>query len=205
MQDNIIRNRYYEITNNDKPYAYIRVKKDFYFEGYLAEEKSLIVGYFEFYNSLKYFTFNEVPLPSFIIVPKKKDFSLDTQGVLDEEYSLYTSDMDEDFYVFCKDEFISNLQIQEIKSENIMKDVNYVIRSFIRSLDSKRKFGYECIQHQRYNHLKKLTKDLKYIDKTEAEITDETVNDLLLYLEVLNPQKPTTKKQYKKKIKQKNN
>ncbi len=75
--NNILKNRYYLVTKDDKPYAYFSVKKDFYTEGYLVNEKTVLVGYFNGYKSFDVHTIDnlnnspENHLNGLSIVPKK--------------------------------------------------------------------------------------------------------------------------------------
>lgn len=99
-EDSILKNRYYLVTKDDKPYAYFSVKKDFYCEGFLIEEKTSLVGYFNAYKSFDVHIIEDCNNRNYFngiaIVPKESNDNFVVNGdILSEDYHLYRANFDE--------------------------------------------------------------------------------------------------------------
>ena len=222
--NNILKNRYYLVTKDDKPYAYFSVKKDFYTEGYLVNEKTVLVGYFNGYKSFDVHTIDnlnnspENHLNGLSIVPKKSTnlFSVDGE-ILSSDYRLYRANLDEYCNHMLGEEIDCEIQIKRIDDLEIIQDINYLIRSSLRELTGVPKQYYEMLKKHRYGNLKEALSGLKSISEIgmDSLIPDSVISDLELFLKELNPnfskvnsscEKNNRKKQKvnKKKIKRKN-
>ncbi|MBE6159782.1 MAG: hypothetical protein E7157_01905 [Lactobacillales bacterium] len=204
--NNKIKNRYFEIIKDNNIYAYISVKKDFYVEGILVEDKYVLSGYFPFYNKFNAFILDnsmqsfEHYLDGICIIPNEtKKFDI-TGKIICDSYTLYDAEMDEYCYVIEKKEKSSNLQIKLIEDEELIKDINYLIRSNIRNLNSVYMFYYNSLKNHRYGNLKELISDLKwfYEEDGDTSISLDTIEDLKIYLNTLD--RETTKEENQKKI-----
>lgn len=210
--NNIIKNRYYIITKDNEPYAYISVKKDFYVEGVLIEDKSLLLGYFPFYDTFKAFILDnsmqsfEHYLDGICISTNNRKNHFDISGkIIHENYTLYDASMDEYCDVLEKFEKSTNIQIKLIEDEQLIKDINYLIRSCIRNLNDVYMFYYNSLKNHRYGNLKELIYDLEYvnIDETGIKVFEETIIDLKEYLKNLDVNKVTKINSSSKKLRKK--
>ncbi len=189
-----LKNRYYIINKDHKPYAYIRVKKDFYTEGILIENKSVLLGYFQFYDSFKAFVLDnsrdcfEKYLYG-IFISNENNKNILNLDVGNEKYRLYQVDMDEYFDVLKREEIADGLQIKLIEDKDIIKDIDYLIRNSIRNLNSIFKSYYDYLKNHRYGNLKELIGDLNYYLENDGnnEILEDLIFELKEYLDVLNP------------------
>jgi len=210
--NNKIKNRYYIITKDNMPYAYISVKKDFYVEGVLVENKSLLSGYFQFYDTFKAFILDnsmqsfEHYLDGICISPDNRKNYFDINGkIIHDNYNLYDASMDEYCDVLEKFKKSTNIQFKLIEDEQLIKDINYLIRSGIRNLNDVYMFYYNSLKNHRYGNLKELIYDLEYvnIDETGIKVFEETIIDLKEYLKNLDVNKVTKINSSQKKIRKK--
>lgn len=193
-EDSILKNRYYLVTKDEKPYAYFSVKKDFYCEGFLIEEKTSLVGYFNAYKSFdvhiidccndrNYFN-------GFAIVPKKSDDSFAVNGeIFSEDYHLYRANLDEYCNHHLGEEIVGEIEIKKLTDEEVIQDVNYLIRSSLRKLTGIDKDYYEMLKRHRYGNLKEALSGLKSLSEIgiDSEIPASVIKDLEFYLKSLNP------------------
>ncbi|MBR1413264.1 MAG: hypothetical protein IJ574_01160 [Bacilli bacterium] len=170
-ENSLIKNRYYEIDIDNKTYAYIRVKKDFYTEGVLIENKAILSGYFKWYRTFNAFILDnslekfEHDLDAISIESIEEKFIFDINGnTSSKEYNLYDADMDEYFYVFRKKLKYSNINIKIINDENVIKDIDFLIRNSIRNLNEICMWCYDSLQKHRYGNLKELIMERTYIN-----------------------------------------
>lgn len=212
--NNIIKNRYYMIIKDNETYAYISVKKDFYTEGIIIKDKSVLSGYFPFYETFKAFILDnsmqsfEHYLEGICISPnvKKDYFNIDGK-IICQNYTLYDADMDEYCDVVEKSEKCQNIQIKLIEDEELIKDINYLIRSGIRNLNNVYMFYYNSLKNHRYGNLKELIWDLKdiNIDEKGTKMHEETIKDLKEYFKNLYNTGEIKEKSSKTKVRNKNN
>lgn len=211
--NNIIKNRYYVITKDNETYAYISVKKDFYVEGVLGDNKAILSGYFPFYRTFKAFILDnsmqsfEHYLEGICISTNDRKNYFDISGeIICENYTLYDASMDEYCSVLEKKEKSSNMQIKLIEDEQLIKEINYLIRSSIRNLNSVYMFYYNSLKNHRYGNLKELIHyDLENvnIDENGKKISNETIEDLKEYLKTLSNDKEIKENDCQKNIKKK--
>lgn len=197
MINNVVKNKCYLIEKDDRTYAYISVKKDFYIEGICIEEKNIISGYFPFYTELKAFILSNdlekygQQLNAITIVPSKRSNSLNINGNIDSgvNYKLYDAKMDEYFYVSSKKEITSNIRIKLIKEEQTIKDINYLIRTGVKSMNDTCKYYYNILKQHRYGNLKELIHELKLYSEEKKIDLEYMISDLTGYLDILSPKK----------------
>lgn len=201
--ESTIKNRYYKIIKDNETFAYIRVKKDFYLEGYLIEEKCLIVGYFTFYNDLNFYLLNnntENSIDSLSVSSKNDLQHPNVNGIIHAtDYCLYKTIMDEFCDVYSKEEICENFKITLIEDENIIKDINFLIRNYIRNLNSTSKLYYDMVSNHRYGNLKELISDLKNMRNALEKIgvSINNIEELNEYLQILKSKKEENNKQDK--------
>lgn len=193
--NNILKNRYFLVIKDDKPYAYFSVKKDFYTEGYLVDDKTVLVGYFSGYKSFDVHIIDSNDnlsrkyLNGLSILPKKDndDFSIDGE-VLSTDYCLYRSSLDEYCDRQFKEEIACDIQIKKIDNLDVIHDINYLIRSSIRKLIGANKEYYEMLKKHRYGNLKESLSGLKSLSRSGKDlgIPDSVIKDLELFLKDLN-------------------
>ncbi len=201
-----LKNRYYIINKDHKPYAYIRVKKDFYTEGILIENKSVLSGYFQFYDSFRAFVLDN-SMDCFekylygICISNENNKNILNLDVDNRKYKLYQVDMDEYFDVLKKEEIADDLQIKLIEDKDIIKDIDCLIRNSIRNLNGVFQFYYDSLKNRRYGNLKELIGDLNYYLENDSnnEILEELLLELKEYLDVLNPKSKKLKCNEKQK------
>lgn len=212
--NNIIKNRYYIVLKDNQPYAYISVKKDFYAEGILLEDKTVLSGYFEFYDTFKAFILDnsmqtiEHPIESICLSAVNQKKTYDISGIIAaDNYTLYDANMDEYCYIYNKTEKEYNLQIQLIEDEAVIKNINFLIRESIRNLNPIYMFCYNSLKNHRYNNLKSLISDLEYFykNKDDTAINIETINDLKQYLKLLETVDKSEEIKQNKRRKQRKN
>lgn len=191
----MLKNRYYVITKDNETYAYLCVKKDFYTEGILIENKAILLGYFYFYQKFKAFILDnsmqsfEHPLEGICVSTddRKSYFDMDGKIIL-SDYSLYDVSMDEYFYEIILREKSSNIQIKLIEDDERIKDINYLIRMGIRNLNELYKFFYNSIKKHRYGNLKELIEDgfnEVFVDEFGTKLSLEVIEDIKRYLKTM--------------------
>lgn len=188
--NSLIKNRYYKIDIDNKTYAYINVKKDFYAEGILTENNAVLSGYFNLYKSFNAFILDnsmkkfEHYLDAISIKPIEENFNYDNDGnVSYTEYNLFDAVMDEYCYVSETKLKCSNVSIMLIDDENIIKDISFLIRNSIRNLNEVYKWYYNSLQRHRYGNLKELIHGIK---DSNSILNQDAVDDLEEYLKVLH-------------------
>lgn len=193
-EDSILKNRYYLVTKDDKPYAYFSVKKDFYCEGFLIEEKNVLIGYFNAYKSFDVHIIegcnNRNYFNGFAIVPRKSNDSFVVNGdILSEDYHLYRANLDEYCNHHLGEEIVGKIEIKKLTDEEVIQDVNYLIRGSLRKLTGIDKDYYEMLKRHRYGNLKEALSGLKSLSESgiDSEIPDSVIKDLELYLKNLSP------------------
>jgi len=199
----IAKNRCYVIKKNEDTYAYISVKKDLYTEGITADNKTILVGYFSFYNALSATALDEN------LEPYGQNGIILYPDLPDNKLTLYRCQTDE-FGPYGKQEKqAEGFTIQEITDESIIKDINFLIRSGIRNLNKLCTAYYKETKQDRYENLRELIQELIH-EKDTLEISniDELIKDLQEYLKILDtrhkkPQEEKTKQKTKVKKKQK--
>lgn len=193
--NSILKNRYFLVIKDDKPYAYFSVKKDFYTEGYLVDDKTVLVGYFSRYKSFDVHIIDSNDnlsrkyLNGLSILPKNdnEDFSIDGE-VLATDYCLYRSSLDEYCDRQFKEEIACDIQIKKIDDLEVIHDINYLIRSSTRKLIGANKEYYEMLKKHRYGNLKESLSGLKSLSRSGKDlgIPDSVIKDLELFLKNLN-------------------
>jgi len=196
ISSDVLKNRYYLVTKDDKTYAYFSVKKDFYTEGYLVNEKTVLIGYFNGYKSFDVHIIGDLDnlsdnyLNGLSIVPKNNTdyFSVDGE-IIPSDYRLYRSNLDEYCNHQLGEEISCEIQIKRIDDLEVIKNITYLIRSSLRNLTGTHKQYYEMLKKHRYGNLKEALSGLKYISEIgiDSGIPDSVIKDLELYLKDLNP------------------
>lgn len=193
VEDSILKNRYYLVTKDDKPYAYFSVKKDFYCEGFLIEEKNVLVGYFNAYKSFDVHIIegsnNRNYFNGFAIVPRKSNDIFVVNGdIFSEDYHLYRANLDEYCNHYLGEEIDGKIEIKKITDEEVIQDVNFLIRSSLRKLTGIDKNYYEMLKRHRYGNLREALSGLKSLSESgiDSGIPDSVINDLELYLKSLS-------------------
>lgn len=193
-KDSILKNRYYLVTKDEKPYAYFSVKKDFYCEGFLIEEKNVLVGYFNAYKSFDVHIIkgcnNRNYFNGFAIVPRKSNDNFIVNGdILSEDYHLYRANLDEYCNHHLGEKVVGEIEIKKLTSEEVIQDVNFLIRSSLRKLTGIDKDYYEMLKRHRYGNLKEALSGFKSLSQSgiDSGIPDSVIKDLELYLKSLNP------------------
>lgn len=190
----VLKNRYYLITKNDEPFAYLSVKKDFYSEGILLENKAILVGYFNWYSSLDAHVIgisnDRNYLNGLSIIPKSDSHVFSVNGdIMSSNYCLYKANIDEYCNHSFKEEISCDIQIKKLSEETIIRDIDYLIRSSIRNLNDIYKQYYDMLKRHRYGNLKEVLNGIRVIfdDGKDLGLSDSVIKDLEMYLKTLAP------------------
>lgn len=192
----IIKNRYYSVFKDDKPYAYFSVKKDFYTEGYLVNQQAVLVGYFNAYETFDVHVIDDADnffmhyLNGISIVPSKTNDCFAVNGEINSsDYHLYKASLDEYCDHSLGEKIDCEIQIKMITDEEVIKNINYLIRNSIRGLTGNHRQYYDMLKGHRYGNLKGTISGIKLLlsEGSELGISDAAIEDLESYLEVLNP------------------
>lgn len=165
MQDNsIIKNQWYTIFKNNKPYMHLSVKKDFYTEGICVEDDTLLLGYFDYYEELKFFVYNEESYVKQISIKPEKIGEFCSDGTITgTNYKLYNVEMDNYFYIFRYFHDLANedIKIEHVTEEKTINDINFKIRQKIRQLNDEVRKEYIYRQKYRYGKLKEELQEIR--------------------------------------------
>ncbi len=209
MNDSIIKNRYCIIEENNEVYAYISIKKDFYVEGVLAKDKTLITGYFSLYDeiglliwkdNIKYGESNGISIKS------DSNMSTINDNFMKSDYRLYEARIDAYGSIFDRKEISNSIKLSYVTDKTIIKDIDYYIRESKKNLDSAIKKYLSFFEHNRIETLRELLNDIKWLKSKHPDfdtISEKDFEELNNYLKVLkekNKQEDTNDKN-KTKIK----
>ena len=209
MNDSIIKNRYCIIEENNEVYAYISIKKDFYVEGVLAKDKTLITGYFSLYDeiglliwkdNIKYGESNGISIKS------DSNMSTINDNFMKNDYRLYEARIDAYGGIFDRKEISNSIKLSYVTDKTIIKDIDYYIRESKKNLDSAIKKYLSFFEHNRIETLRELLNDIKWLKSKHPDfdtINEKDFEELSNYLKVLkekNKQEDTNDKN-KTKIK----
>lgn len=207
---NVIKNKCYLIKKDGRPYGYINVKKDFYAEGILIDDKSILSGYFYLYDELKTFILSKdinklgQKISAMAVIPTNKNKDINFSGNINYDivYQMFDVEMDEYCFMSNKQEIESKIEIKLINDDQTIKDINYLIRTGIKDMNETCKYYYNYLKQHRYGNLKEMIKDLKIYSVEENIDLENVISDLKIYLDSLTPKRENEQpfNQSKKKI-----
>ena len=190
----MIKNRYYKITLNDEENTTIlmRVKKDFYTEGFIVDKPGLLQGYYDFYISLRLciLTDTDESIYEHYGFVKNKDENI-AYAMLDEELMNYGT-----IESFSYTE-------EEITDTKEISNINYLIRNKVKELNNSNQTMYQFLLNKRREHFDELKSELtepihntkggSYIPIEDPSFphTREDLQEIKAYLQSLNePYRP---------------
>lgn len=190
----MIKNRYYKITLNDKENTTIlmRVKKDFYTEGFIVDKPGLLQGYYDFYIALRLciLTDTDESIYEHFGFVKNKDENI-AYAMLDEELMNYG-----------KIESFSYTE-EEITDTKEISNINYLIRNKVKELNNSNQTMYQFLLNKRKEHFDELKSELTEpiyntkggsyipIEDPSFPYTREDLQEIKTYLQSLNePYRP---------------
>lgn len=191
-----LKNRSFIITKNNKLYAYINVKKDFYVEGIIYENQTLITGYFRDYHILKCIIFEnwEKCVNGISFKNSKLQPLIDIDNnIITSNFDLHDCDIDEYGYGWLGEMKDSNYSISLSTEPELNSKMDYLVRKSISSLNEWQKNVYQCLKNHRCGNLKEyinniVTKEL-YVLTEDDKIMLMQLRD---YLKVLQQEKERT-------------
>lgn len=147
----MIKNKYYKITLNDEENTTLlmRVRKDFYTEGFIVDKPGLLQGYYDFYIALRLCILT------------------DTDESIFEHYG-FVKNRDEDIaYAMLDEELINYGKIdsfsyteEEITDTKEISNINYSIRNKVKELNNNNQTMYQFMLKRRQGHFNELKGDL---------------------------------------------
>ena len=190
----MIKNRYYKITLNDEENTTIlmRVKKDFYTEGFIVDKPGLLQGYYDFYIALRLciLTDTDESIYEHFGFVKNKDENI-AYAMLDEELMNYG-----------KIESFSYTE-EEITDTKEISNINYLIRNKVKELNNNNQTMYQFLLNKRKEHFDELKSELTEpiyntkggsyipIEDPSFPYTREDLQEIKTYLQSLNePYRP---------------
>ena len=190
----MIKNRYYKITLNDEENTTIlmRVKKDFYTEGFIVDKPGLLQGYYDFYIGLRLciLTDTDESIYEHYGFVKNKDENI-AYAMLDEELMNYGTI---ESFSYTKEEITDTKEISNI---------NYLIRNKVKELNNNNQTMYQFLLNKRREHFDELKSELtepihntkggSYIPIEDPSFphTREDLQEIKAYLQSLNePYRP---------------
>ena len=190
----MIKNKYYKITLNDEENTTLlmRVRKDFYTEGFIVDKPGLLQGYYDFYIALRLCILT------------------DTDESIFEHYG-FVKNRDEDIaYAMLDEELINYGKIdsfsyteEEITDTKEISNINYSIRNKVKELNNNNQTMYQFMLKRRQGHFNELKGDLTEpiyntkggsyipIEDPSFPYTREDLQEIKAYLQSLNePYRP---------------
>ena len=153
----MIKNKYYKITLNDEENTTLlmRVRKDFYTEGFIVDKPGLLQGYYDFYIALRLCILT------------------DTDESIFEHYG-FVKNRDEDIaYAMLDEELINYGKIdsfsyieEEITDTKEISNINYLIRNKVKELNNSNQTMYQFLLNKRREHF----------DEVKSELTEPIYN-----------------------------
>ena len=190
----MIKNRYYKITLNDEENTTIlmRVKKDFYTEGFIVDKPGLLQGYYDFYISLRLWILT------------------DTDESIYEHLGFVKNDDEKIAYAMLDEELINYGTIEsfsytkeEITDTKEISNINYLIRNKVKELNNNNQTMYQFLLNKRREHFDELQSELTEpiyntkggsyipIEDPSFPYTREDLQEIKAYLQSLNePYRP---------------
>ena len=190
----MLKNKYYKITLTDEENTTIlmRIKKDFYTEGFLVDKPGLLQGYYDFYTSLRLWILT------------------DTDESIYEHFGFVKNDDEKIAYAMLDEELINYGKIdsfsyteEEITDTKEISNINYLIRNKVKELNNNNQTMYQFLLNKRREHFDELKSELTepiYNTKGESYIpiedpsfpyTREDLQEIKAYLQSLNePYRP---------------
>ena len=147
----MIKNRYYKVTLNDEENTTIlmRVKKDFYTEGFIVDKPGLLQGYYDFYISLRLWILT------------------DTDESIYEHLGFVKNDDEKIAYAMLDEELINYGKIdsfsyteEEITDTKEISNINYLIRNKVKELNNNNQTMYQFLLNKRREHFDELQSEL---------------------------------------------
>lgn len=147
----MLKNKYYKITLNDEENTTIlmRIKKDFYTEGFLVDKPGLLQGYYDFYISLRLWILT------------------DTDESIYEHYGFVKNDDEKIAYAMLDEELINYGKIdsfsyteEEITDTKEISNINYLIRNKVKELNHNNQTMYQFLLNKRREHFDELQSEL---------------------------------------------
>lgn len=185
----MIKNRYYKITLNDEENTTIlmRVKKDFYTEGFIVDKPGLLQGYYDFYISLRLWilTDTDESIYEHYGFVKNKDENI-AYAMLDEELMNYGT-----IESFSYTE-------EEITDTKEISNINYLIRNKVKELNNNNQTMYQFLLNKRREHFDEVKSELTEpiyntkggsyipIEDPSFPYTREDLQEIKAYLQSLN-------------------
>ena len=190
----MIKNKYYKITLNDEENTTLlmRVRKDFYTEGFIVDKPGLLQGYYDFYIALRLCILT------------------DTDESIFEHYG-FVKNRDEDIaYAMLDEELINYGKIdsfsyteEEITDTKEISNINYSIRNKVKELNNNNQTMYQFMLKRRQGHFNELKSELTEpiyntkggsyipIEDPSFPYTREDLQEIKAYLQSLNePYRP---------------
>ena len=190
----MIKNRYYKITLNDEENTTIlmRVKKDFYTEGFIVDKPGLLQGYYDFYISLRLWILT------------------DTDESIYEHLGFVKNDDEKIAYAMLDEELINYGKIdsfsyteEEITDTKEISNINYLIRNKVKELNNNNQTMYQFLLNKRREHFDEVKSELTEpiyntkggsyipIEDPSFPYTREDLQEIKAYLQSLNePYRP---------------
>ncbi len=187
----MLKNRYYCVNlKSEKERTFlIRVKKDFYTEGIIVNEDTILQGYFDFYRFIYLNILDSGDLKSRIDNHK---------GIIgDFEEGLAYTYLDEDLISYDSSDKI-DANLVEIADKELIDKIDFLIRSGVRNLSSNNRQIYDFFNQRRQIHYKELKSEaispIHNLDGTEYiaindpqfDFTREDLSEIGQYLQSLN-------------------
>ena len=191
-----LKNRSFIITKNNELYAYINVKKDFYVEGIVYENQTLITGYFRDYKSLNCIIFEnwEKFVKGISFKNSKIEPLIDIDNnIINSNYDLYDCDIDQYGYTWLGEMKDANYSITLSGDPEINSKMDYLVRKSISSLNGLQKSVYQSFKNHRYGNLREYINDITTLESNELTEDDKIIiMQLREYLKFLQQEKDVT-------------
>lgn len=190
----MLKNKYYKITLTDEENTTIlmRIKKDFYTEGFLVDKPGLLQGYYDFYTSLRLWILT------------------DTDESIYEHFGFVKNDDEKIAYAMLDEELIDYGKIdsfsyteEEITDTKEISNINYLIRNKVKELNNNNQTMYQFLLNKRREHFDELQSELTEpiyntkggsyipIEDPSFPYTRENLQEIKTYLQSLNePYRP---------------
>lgn len=200
-----LKNRSFIITKNNEIYGYINVKKDFYFEGIIYEDQTLITGYFNEYDRLNCIVFRDLQdfSKGISFCPSKKTPLIDVDNnIISSDFDLHDGDIDEYGYAWPGEKKDSSYSITLSDNLELNSKLNYLVRKSINLLNERQQRVYQTLKNHRYGNLRENINDI--VTKEPYVLTEE--DEIMIaqyreYLKVLQQEKEVKKAEPEKVVK----